>query len=102
MSFSYLRVFYWFKRLGGLLYFAGAEKRDEKVLVPDLGSLTSIYDRWVHKSLQVRQPHIAAFFFNFSDEGYAITGQEGFGIKYFYLKLSDNERFLSLPSLLIF
>ncbi|XP_074274410.1 uncharacterized protein LOC141598609 [Silene latifolia] len=32
-------------RLGGLSYFAGAEKKDEKVLVPDLGSLTSIYDR---------------------------------------------------------
>ncbi|KAF2301636.1 hypothetical protein GH714_028439 [Hevea brasiliensis] len=30
--------------LGGLSYFAGAEK-DDKVLVPDLGSLTSIYDR---------------------------------------------------------
>ncbi|CAM8876769.1 unnamed protein product [Rhodiola kirilowii] len=24
---------------------AGAEKKDERVLVPDLGSLTSIYDR---------------------------------------------------------
>ncbi|KAJ9176350.1 hypothetical protein P3X46_011671 [Hevea brasiliensis] len=32
-------------KLGGLSYFAGAEKKDEKVLVPDLGSLTSIYDR---------------------------------------------------------
>ncbi|WRX14762.1 hypothetical protein QQP08_009109 [Theobroma cacao] len=32
-------------RLGGLSYFAGAEKKDERVLVPDLGSLTSIYDR---------------------------------------------------------
>ncbi|WCJ38495.1 alpha/beta-Hydrolases superfamily protein [Euphorbia peplus] len=32
-------------RLGGMSYFAGAEKKDEKVLVPDLGSLTSIYDR---------------------------------------------------------
>ncbi|XP_059278762.1 uncharacterized protein LOC132032958 isoform X2 [Lycium ferocissimum] len=32
-------------RLGGLSYFAGAEKKDDKVLVPDLGSLTSIYDR---------------------------------------------------------
>ncbi|WZZ80020.1 hypothetical protein YC2023_100592 [Brassica napus] len=31
--------------LGGLSYFAGAEKKDESVLVPDLGSLTSIYDR---------------------------------------------------------
>lgn len=28
-------------------YFAGAEKKDERVLVPDLGSLTSIYDRYV-------------------------------------------------------
>lgn len=28
-------------------YFAGAEKKDDKVLVPDLGSLTSIYDRCV-------------------------------------------------------
>lgn len=34
-------------RLGGLSYFAGAEKKDDRVLVPDLGSLTSIYDRWV-------------------------------------------------------
>ncbi|XP_022725852.1 uncharacterized protein LOC111282149 isoform X2 [Durio zibethinus] len=32
-------------RLGGISYFAGAEKKDERVLVPDLGSLTSIYDR---------------------------------------------------------
>jgi hypothetical protein len=33
------------QRLGGLSYFGGAEKKDERVLVPDLGSLTSIYDR---------------------------------------------------------
>lgn len=26
-------------------YFAGAEKKDERVLVPDLGSLTSVHDR---------------------------------------------------------
>ncbi|CAI9775367.1 unnamed protein product [Fraxinus pennsylvanica] len=32
-------------RLGSLSYFAGAEKKDDNVLVPDLGSLTSIYDR---------------------------------------------------------
>ncbi|XP_019424110.1 PREDICTED: uncharacterized protein LOC109333213 [Lupinus angustifolius] len=32
-------------RLGGLSYFGGAEKRDERVLVPDLGSITSVYDR---------------------------------------------------------
>ncbi|KAK9146812.1 hypothetical protein Sjap_006715 [Stephania japonica] len=32
-------------RLGCLSYFGGAEKKDERVLVPDLGSLTSIYDR---------------------------------------------------------
>ncbi|XP_058082283.1 uncharacterized protein LOC131230395 [Magnolia sinica] len=32
-------------RLGGLSYFAGAEKKDERVLIPDLGSLTSIHDR---------------------------------------------------------
>ncbi|CAA0834870.1 alpha/beta-Hydrolases superfamily protein [Striga hermonthica] len=32
-------------RLGGLSYFGGAEKKDDRVLVPDLGSLTSIYDR---------------------------------------------------------
>ncbi|XP_010908814.1 uncharacterized protein [Elaeis guineensis] len=32
-------------RLGGLSYFAGAEKKDERVLVPDLGSLTSMHDR---------------------------------------------------------
>jgi len=37
------------QRLGGLSYFGGAEKKDERVLVPDLGSLTSIYDRyWIH------------------------------------------------------
>jgi hypothetical protein len=35
------------QRLGGLSYFAGAEKKDDRVLVPDLGSLTSIHDRWV-------------------------------------------------------
>lgn len=39
--------FFKFQRLGGLSYFAGAEKKDERVLVPDLGSLTSIYDRCV-------------------------------------------------------
>lgn len=33
------------QRLGGLSYFAGAEKKDERVLVPDLGSLTSVHDR---------------------------------------------------------
>lgn len=33
------------EKLGGLSYFAGAEKKDDKVLVPDLGSLTSIHDR---------------------------------------------------------
>ncbi|CAN8313044.1 unnamed protein product [Cochlearia groenlandica] len=32
-------------RLGGLSYFGGAEKKDERVLVPDLGSLTSVHDR---------------------------------------------------------
>lgn len=32
-------------RLGGLSYFGGAEKRDDRVLVPDLGSLTSVHDR---------------------------------------------------------
>ncbi|KAL8150133.1 hypothetical protein V2J09_019941 [Rumex salicifolius] len=32
-------------RLGGLSYFGGAEKKDGRVLVPDLGSLTSVYDR---------------------------------------------------------
>ena len=35
------------QRLGGMSYFAGAEKKDDRVLVPDLGSLTSIHDRWV-------------------------------------------------------
>lgn len=34
-----------FQRLGGLSYFAGAEKKDDRVLVPDLGSLTSVHDR---------------------------------------------------------
>ena len=37
--------FFSLQRLGGLSYFAGAEKKDDRVLVPDLGSLTSIYDR---------------------------------------------------------
>ncbi|XP_051149122.1 uncharacterized protein LOC127263881 [Andrographis paniculata] len=32
-------------RLGSVSYFGGAEKKDERVLVPDLGSLTSIFDR---------------------------------------------------------
>ena len=40
-------VFLSAQRLGGLSYFAGAEKKDDRVLVPDLGSLTSIHDRWV-------------------------------------------------------
>lgn len=35
------------QKLGGLSYFGGAEKKDDRVLVPDLGSLTSIYDRSV-------------------------------------------------------
>lgn len=39
----------WFQRLGRLSYFAGAENKDERVLVPDLGSLTSIYDRFKRK-----------------------------------------------------
>jgi hypothetical protein len=34
-----------FQKLGGLSYFAGAEKKDDRVLVPDLGSLTSVHDR---------------------------------------------------------
>ncbi|KAF9622299.1 hypothetical protein IFM89_031102 [Coptis chinensis] len=34
-----------FQRLGGLSYFAGAEEKNERVLVHDLGSLTSIHDR---------------------------------------------------------
>nr|CAD1834939.1 unnamed protein product [Ananas comosus var. bracteatus] len=34
----------------GLLYFAGAEKKDHRVLVPDLGSLTSVHDRLVDSS----------------------------------------------------
>ncbi|CAA6654193.1 unnamed protein product [Spirodela intermedia] len=32
-------------RLGSLSYFGGAEKKDDRVLVPDLGSLTSVHDR---------------------------------------------------------
>ncbi|XP_057950127.1 uncharacterized protein LOC131145080 [Malania oleifera] len=32
-------------KMGGLPYFAGAEKKLERVLVPDLGALTSIHDR---------------------------------------------------------
>lgn len=45
LFFFYNVVFLINQRLGGLSYFAGAEKKDERVLVPDLGSLTSIYDR---------------------------------------------------------
>lgn len=41
------------QRLGGLSYFAGAEKKDDRVLVPDLGSLTSIYDRWVFLDIAI-------------------------------------------------
>lgn len=33
------------QRLGGLSYFGGAEKKDDHILVPDLGSLTSTHDR---------------------------------------------------------
>ncbi|CAN6203656.1 unnamed protein product [Urochloa humidicola] len=32
-------------RLGGVSYFAGAEEKDGRVLVPDLGALTSVHDR---------------------------------------------------------
>ncbi|XP_024524255.1 uncharacterized protein LOC9655290 [Selaginella moellendorffii] len=32
-------------KLGNISYWAGAEEKDERVLVPDLGSLTSIHDR---------------------------------------------------------
>eukprot|EP00249_Psilotum_nudum_P000633 c12706_g1_i2 orf=407-1861(-) len=32
-------------KMGGLSYWAGAEKMDHRVLLPDLGPLTSIYDR---------------------------------------------------------
>jgi hypothetical protein len=42
------------QRLGGLSYFAGAEKKDDRVLVPDLGSLTSIHDRWVGGGLETK------------------------------------------------
>lgn len=31
--------------MAGMSYFAGAEEKDDRVLVPDLGSLTSIHDR---------------------------------------------------------
>jgi hypothetical protein len=48
LFFCFINVgFLIYQRLGGLSYFAGAEKKDERVLVPDLGSLTSIYDRLV-------------------------------------------------------
>lgn len=45
---SQVLIFFLFislQRLGSLSYFAGAENKDERVLVPDLGSLTSVYDR---------------------------------------------------------
>lgn len=32
-------------KLGGLSYFGGAELKDDRVLVPDLGSLSSLHDR---------------------------------------------------------
>lgn len=33
-------------RLGSLSYWGGAEQRDDRILVPDLGALTSIHDRF--------------------------------------------------------
>lgn len=33
--------------MGKLSYWAGAETKDDRILVPDLGSLTSIHDRSV-------------------------------------------------------
>ncbi|KAK7274728.1 hypothetical protein RIF29_15825 [Crotalaria pallida] len=42
---SFQKGFLFSRRLGALSYFGGAKKKDERVLVPDLGSLTSVYDR---------------------------------------------------------
>ncbi|WOL05420.1 beta-carotene hydroxylase 1 [Canna indica] len=41
----YYRFSWQMERLGGLSYFTGIENKDERVLVPDLGSLSSIHDR---------------------------------------------------------
>ena len=55
---GFLEGLFW---LGALSYFAGAEKKDERVLVPDLGSLTSIYDRWV---IEVKKLGFGVFLLN--------------------------------------
>jgi hypothetical protein len=58
------------QRLGGLSYFAGAEKKDDRVLVPDLGSLTSIHDRWVGEN---KVAYIA-----FSDHNHILRKTSGY------------------------
>ncbi|WOL11012.1 hypothetical protein Cni_G19773 [Canna indica] len=42
---TYYHFSWQMERLGGLSYFTGAENKDGRILVPDLGSLTSIHDR---------------------------------------------------------
>lgn len=42
--------------MGHVSYFGGAEKKYERVFVPDLGSLTSIHDRWAAEAWKVNDP----------------------------------------------
>jgi hypothetical protein len=80
--------------LGGLSYFAGAEKKDERVLVPDLGSLTSVYDRYVCALEQVLNVLGSASFisFFFPSLAFFLTSLENgvFGFRarelFYYLK----------------
>ncbi|KAJ8636514.1 hypothetical protein MRB53_010781 [Persea americana] len=64
-------------RLGGLSYFAGAEKKDERVLVPDLGSLTSIHDRARELFYYLKGGRV-----DFGEEHSIIYGHSQFGRTY--------------------
>lgn len=64
-------------RLGGLSYFAGAEKKDEHVLVPDLGSLTSIHDRARELFYYLKGGEV-----DYGEEHSRINGHSQFGRKY--------------------
>ncbi|KAJ0483865.1 putative carboxylic ester hydrolase [Helianthus annuus] len=65
------------ERLGGLSYFAGAEKKYEKVLVPDLGSLTSIYDRARELFYYLKGGHV-----DYGEEHSKASGRAQFGRVY--------------------
>lgn len=64
-------------RLGCLSYFAGAENKDEHVLVPDLGSLTSIYDRARELFYYLKGGQV-----DFGEEHSTIYGHSRFGKTY--------------------